>query len=640
MARTGRAFPSHFPVRQKALAVTEAVTYAYTATGGITFGGSATVTQVFAGPVSGGIIFGGSATYKSIFVPPLPTGGLVFAGAATANKIAVWTGTGGITFGGTANVNVIWQVVPTGGIVFGGTATVYQIFQAPLPTGGIVFGGSATVTKVFPYTPTGGIVFGGSATVIKVVSHIGTGGIVFGGSATVTLILTTPTLAQIEGATRNEIFKRFLRETGLGTYGVFTGVAGGATSTLDDTTRLKSTQFNADMWKGGWVRISKNADTPSTAPENEVSPITVSEHTTNGRLTFNPAVTASIAASDEYEIWRFPNPTSVIEDLDVVLREDVYLPCWTILSEAPDFDMEQNNTTDWTAGSGTTLSKAAGEPSLDGARWLALSTTSGAAGSAYNANEISVEPGKKYHVSVVGYNRVGVTLTLEAYDVTNSVTIDSKTWDGRYPGRIHFEFMTPSTCKSLRIYLRHGTGSGSLVSYWDELCLYPADAYDIALPWWVKNKSQIKGIFKLTPNDISANVYDSAIRGEFFQDYEIRDNAFGRGQLRLVAKHGSLPGILFMFGVRNEVAFTNDTVDTKRVDENFIIAALATKVFRRLKTFPNSNAMQTTWIERQYDEWEKRYKQLQRQQSERLEEIERGYRSSGQYIDERFAFNR
>ena len=580
MARTGRAFPSHFPVRQKALAVTEDVTYTYIATGGITFGGSATISRTFGGNVAtGGIVFGSPGIYSITYIPPAPTGG-------------------------------------------------------------IIFGGATTVARAYAISATGGIIFAGSATAYVVHVVTGTGGIVFGGSATVTLILTTPTLAQIEGATRNEIFKRFLRETGLGTYGIVTGVAGGATSTLDDTTRLKSTQFNADMWKGGWVRISKNADAVSTAPENEISPITVSEHTTNGRLTFNPAVTANIAVGDEYEIWRFPNPTSVIEDLDVVLREDVYLPCWTILSEAPDFDMEQNNTTDWTASAGTTLSKAAGEPSLDGARWIALSTNTGAAGSAYNANEISVEPGKKYHVSVVGYNRVDVTLTLEAYDVTNSVTIDSKTWDGRYPGRIHFDFNTPSTCKSLRIYLRHSAGSGSLTSYWDELCLYPTDAYDIALPWWVKNKSQIKGIFKLSPKDISTDVYDSAIRGEFFQDYEIRDNAFGRGQLRLVAKHGSLPGILFMFGVRNEVAFVNDTVDTKRIDENFIIAALATKVFRRLKTFPNSNAMQTTWIQQQYDEWEKRYKQLQRQQSERLEEIERGYRSSGQYIDDRFAFNR
>ena len=182
MARTGRAFPSHQAARQKVLAVTEAVTYTYTSTGGITFSGTATIARTFGDNVS------------------------------------------------------------TGGIVFGGSASVTRTL-AVSSSGGIVFGGSATVTRAWLRTSTGGIIFAGSADVHLVRVHTSTGGIVFSGSANVTLILTTPTVAQVEGATRNEIFKRFLRETGLGSYGVVTGVSGGATVTLDDTTRLKSSQF-------------------------------------------------------------------------------------------------------------------------------------------------------------------------------------------------------------------------------------------------------------------------------------------------------------------------------------------------------------------------------------------------------------
>lgn len=580
MARTGRAFPSHtrLPARQPLEQVT-VVVYTYTASGGITFGGSATLKRTFANNVG------------------------------------------------------------SGGIVFGGSASVARTYGGNVATGGIVFGGTATAKKVAVYTGTGGIVFGGSATVVRAYSVTSSGGIVFGGSANVTLILTTPTLAQVEGATRNEIFKRFLRESGLGTYGTVTGIGGGATTTFDDTTRLKSSQFTAQDWPGGWARISKNANSLGTAPENSIMPITTYDPTTNGRITA-PTFSGSIEVGDEYELWRFPSPAFVIDDLDTVLKEDIYLPCWTVLSEAPDFDMEQNNTTDWTAGANTTLSKASGEPSLDGARWLALSTSSGNAGSAYNANEISVQPSTKYFVSVVCYNHNGNTLTLEAYDVTNAATIDSRTWDGRFPGRLHFEFTTPSTCKSLRIYLKHGAGSGSLTSYWDELCLYPSDSYDIALPWWVKNKNQIKAIFKLAPVDIDTDVWDATLRGNFYNDFEIRDNAFGRGQLRLVMERGSLPGILFMFGVRNETAFADDNADTKRVDENLLIAALACKVFKRLKTFPNSNIMQTTWIKEEYLQWEEKYKQLSRQQSQRVEEITQSYRATGQYIDSRFALNR
>ena len=561
-----------------------------------------------------------------------------FVPSKGAVSIYSYTATGGITFGGSATLKRTRVYTGSGGIVFAGSTT-YSRTRARTSTGGIVFGGSATVTRAWLRTTTGGIVFGGAATYNRTRVVTSTGGIVFSGSANVTLILTTPTVAQVEGATRNEIFKRFLRETGLGTYGVVTGVGGGATSTLDDTTRLKSSQFNTKDWVGAWVRISKNANSYSTAPENDVSPITTYDPTTNGRLTFSPVVTGSIEVGDEYELWRFPNPRFVIDDLDTVLREDVYLPCWTVLSEAPDFDMEQTNTTDWTAGTNTTLSKASGEPSLDGARWLAL-TSSSNAGSAYNANEISVQPGEKYAISVVCYNRNSTTLTLEAYDMTNGVSINSKSWSGRFPRRIHFEFTTPSTCKNLRIYLKHDTGIGTLVSYWDELCLYPVNSYDIALPWWVKNKNQIKAVFKLSPVDIDTDVWDSSLRGNFYNDYEIRDNAFGRGQLRLVIERGTIPGILFFFGVRNETAYSNDNSETKRLDENLITAALAAKVFGRLKTFPNSNAMQTTWVEKQAEEWDKKYKQLKRQQGERIEDIERSYRMTGSFLDPRFAGNR
>lgn len=569
------------------------------------------------------------------------SGGITFAGAATVLRTFANSGSGGLTFAGSATIARTRVVTGSGGIVFAGAATVARTFVPPTPTGGIVFAGAATVNRGWIRSGSGEIVFDGSASVARTFVITASGGLIFSGASDVTLILTTPTLAQVEGATRNEIFKRFLRETGLGSYGVVTGIGGGATSTLDDTTRLKSSQFNTDAWKGGWVRIAKNSNSNGTAPEGDVSAITAYDPTTNGRLTFSPVVTGNIEVGDEYELWRFPSPAFVIDDLNTVLKEDVYLPCWTVLSEAPDFDMEQNNTTDWTAGNGnTTLSKASGEPSLDGARWLALSTNSGNAGSAYNANEISVQPSTKYFVSVVCYNHNGNTLTLEAYDATNSATIDSRDWTGRFPGRVHFEFTTPSTCKSLRIYLKHAASSGSLVSYWDELCLYPSGSYDIALPWWVKNKNQIKAIFRLSPSDIDTDVWDSTLRGEFYNSFEIRDNAFGRGQLRLVIERGTLPGILFMFGVRNETSYSDDNTDNKRIDENFLVAALATKVFRRLKTFPNSNAMQTTWIEKQYEEWETRYKQLSRQQSTRVEEITQSYRATGQYLDPRFALNR
>lgn len=571
------------------------------------------------------------------------SGGISFGGSATVTRSWAISGSGGIVFGGSATLARTITYTGSGGIIFAGSATVSRTYVPPTPTGGIIFGGSATIARTYTISGSGGIIFGGSATVNRTLGYTGSGGISLGGEATVALILTTPTLAQVEGSTRNDIFKRFLRETGLGVYGTVTGIAGGATTSFDDTTKLKSAQFPTDQWKGAWARVSKNYDSVGTAPENETKAITAYDPATNGRITAG-TFSAAIAAGDEYEIWRFPNPAEVIDDLNVVMKEDIFLPCWTILSEAPDFDMEQNNTTDWTAGANTTLSKSTGEPVIQGARWLALSSAAGNSGSAYNTNPFNVEPNRKYAVSVVCYNTVGVTLTLEAYNQSVGATIKTATWDRRYPGRIHFEFTTPSNCYNLRIFLRHGdNGIETNLSYWDELCLYQADAADIALPWWVKNKNQIRGVFSLKPIDIGSTdgaAWDALLTGSFIQNYEIRDNAFGRGQLRLVFQNGNLPGPLFIFGLRNETAFTNDNTDTKRVDQNLIIAALAYRVFKRLKTFPNSNAMQTKWIETQFVEWEKEFKKRNRSQSERIEEVIRGYMQPGQFIDTRFALNR
>lgn len=529
---------------------------------------------------------------------------------------------------------------PTGGIVFGGSATasVTLVTYTVTGSGGIVFAGSATITRTYIGIVSGGITFGGTADAHRAITIIPTGGITFGGSASVTSLLVTPTVTTVEGVTRNQIFKRFLRETGLGVYGTVTGVGGGGTTTFDDTTRLKSSQFTAQDWPGAWARISKNANSIGNAPENEVFAISTYDPTTNGRVTVGGTFSSAIEVSDEYEIWRFPNPKSVIDDLDVVLQEDIFLPCWSVLSDHPDFDMEQNNTTDWEATTGS-ISKVSTGPFINGKRYLALTDTSGA-GVCRSANEIKVEPNKKYHASIIGYaGDDSNTLSLSIYDVTNAETISgySSNWDRQYPGRMVVEFTTPSTCYSVKLQLT-SLGSGSAISYWDDAVFYCMDSYDIALPWWVKNKDQIKAIFELDMTQIGTNVYEPFMRGNIVNKYNIRDDAFGSGQLRLVAENGSLNKPIFIFGVRNEIAFANDTVDTKRVDANLIIACLAYKVFKRLKVFPNSNAMQTSWIQQQYQEWEVLYKRLSRQQSERIENIIQTVPASGYYSDQRFSW--
>src|SRR3990167_847738 len=184
--------------------------------------------------------------------------------------------------------------------------------------------------------------------------------------STIIASFTTP---HAEGITRNTLLERVLRETGLGTYGTATG---GTVGTIIDTNELQSTQYNTLEYVGGWARIGQSSD--NLAPENETRPITTNAPST-GTISVNPDFTVAPASGEKYQLWKKPNPRKVLDLVDEVLTEELYFPCWTMLSEVPDYDMEQSHTTDWTA-SNTTLTKQTGEPKLAGRRWLRVVTTS------------------------------------------------------------------------------------------------------------------------------------------------------------------------------------------------------------------------------------------------------------------------
>ena len=436
---------------------------------------------------------------------------------------------------------------------------------------------------------------------------------------------TTP---QVEGVTRNEIFKRLLRNTGIGVYGTATG---GSTTTIEDTNQLKSTQFSDREHVGGWGRIGKDASGGQAAPENEQSPITTYAPST-GIITLNPAITA-VAANDEYQLWHMINPTMVKDMLDTLLVEEIYLPSWDILTEVPDGDMEQGNTTDWT-DSNATGSKVTDEPRLSGIRSLEVVTS---AINGYSRTVLlGVEPSKPYHVSALTMPQGAFTATLQVYDETNSAAIDSKTFTSRYPARIHFDFTTPSGCLQISVRLIGAENSSTI--RWTDVVLYPTDARDIALPWWVKNKNQVREIFQLQPNEVKSNVWDGVLRGEKAIHWDIRDSAFGRGQLRVVARQGTMSNPLFILGIRNEVAFADDTADTKFIDANLIAAGLAFKVFSHLAKPTTRGVTNREYINEQLSTWQELWEGLLQQQAERVEEVITSPTPERAYLDPRFQF--
>ncbi len=129
-------------------------TYSYTATGGLTFSGTATVTRSRLKTAAGGIVFSGSANATRGAVKSA-TGGIVFSGSATQTRGVVRAASGGITFSGSASIIRGLVRAGIGGIVFSGAATV-SFFSA---------------VKSYAYTAVGGIVFSGAASVAF--QHIG-----------------------------------------------------------------------------------------------------------------------------------------------------------------------------------------------------------------------------------------------------------------------------------------------------------------------------------------------------------------------------------------------------------------------------------------------------------------------------------
>ncbi len=436
------------------------------------------------------------------------------------------------------------------------------------------------------------------------------------------------TIAQLESVTRRDVLTRFLRESGLGEYGTATG---GTSSTIVDTTRLKSAQYADDAHNGKWARISYDAGGAGAAPEGEISPITDYVAST-GTLTVNPAFSVAVASGDVYQIWSNPHPQDVMDHLDNILKNEVYLPAEGLCTEIPDGDMEQAGTSDWTAVNAN-LAKSTSEPAMDGVRWLSVATT-GAGGYARSAL-IGAIPGKRYFVSAdVRATASGTTPRLIAFDETNSSSIDSRTAAQQDSVRVWFEFNIPPGCHQLSIRLAND--ESGVTSVWDNVVLQCLDKHEVPLPWWVRSPSQVKGIYRVRPNTVGTNLWEPVNRGERDGRFNIRDDAFGRGQLSLVCRHGFLPPEpIFVKGTRNETAFASENADAKRIDSNFIQAARAFHVFQQLSAYPNSGTLNIDWIREKLIYWSTRYEREKYKQQLRLEQLEQSPQPDGLFYRDR-----
>ncbi len=435
------------------------------------------------------------------------------------------------------------------------------------------------------------------------------------------IITTAPTNPQLGGITRRVLLQDVLMETGLGEYGTCTATSGGAATTyFDDTNNLKSTQYDSKKWVGGWTRISYDAAGAAAAPENEVGPITTYDPTTNGRITFAPAMTAAPTTGDKYEIWTNPNPKRVIDIVDKIITEDLFMPCWTVLTECPDGDMEQNNTTDWTA-SNATLTKVSIEPVMYGKRYLKVLSTA-ANGYARSALHYG-QPSQKYHVSaLVRCSAASTTAKMIIYDETNGAEIDSITSVNLFNVRLWKEITLPATCYTWSVRLSNV--ENNVTTYWDEVCTYPLGAHDIKLPWWMKQKKQKLGVFKMMPITIDDYTYDGGLRGELDRTWDVQEDRIGGHGLRLQQRPTLGAGLstpLFIYGLRNEEAYSNDNSDEKSLDTNLLLNWTCWKIFDWIATRPVSGQQNIGGLLANRDKYKLEALKLQRQQLNSLSSL-------------------
>jgi hypothetical protein len=153
---------------------------------------------------------------------------------------------------------------------------------------------------------------------------------------------------------------------------------------------------------------------------------------------------------------------------------------------------------------------------------------------------------------------------------------------------------------------------------WDEVCVYEVSTRTLPLPWWVKNKSQVRGLLACDWDYLAESVADPdpvlKLEG---QRWNYLPAGFGANRTRITRMDSRPLRPVMLFGVRNETAYVNET-ETKRVDANFVNAALVFHLFRQLVSLPNSGHVDRTWVKEMVAYWEREYMRQRRAQEERL----------------------
>lgn len=440
-----------------------------------------------------------------------------------------------------------------------------------------------------------------------------------------TTIPNTFSVPTVEGLSRQSLLKKLARNTGLLQYGT---VVAGAANYITDPTQLQSNQWSPSEWIGGWIRISSTTD--GLAPQAEIVPIT-NFSPELGRVDNSPYFTVAPEAGDTYELWKI-NPYIILDLIDEALTDELYVPVWQILSEVPDYDMEQSGTTDWTS-SNATVTKQTSEPRSPWSGKQYLRVVSSAAGGYGRTALLNVQGNKTYFASVAARATSGYTAKMVVYDETNGAEIVNWTSTQLFPARISLYLLTPASCKQVSIRLV-GVENGATVEF-DEVVWFGTYATDLELPYWVKHRDQVKAVFQYTPLTIDQNLWDIALKGEHDARFDVFD--FGQKK-RVVARTGLISWPLYILGIKNETVYANDTVDLKYIDPNLFLECIKWKIYKYLNQPSVSGILDQSSARMQLADSLKAYLNLQAQQAENFNVTISSPTPMGRFLDERFRY--
>lgn len=374
--------------------------------------------------------------------------------------------------------------------------------------------------------------------------------------------------------TQPMITQRFLEMTGFGQVGETSVVS---TTLITDADMLTNPIANELSMKGGWVRMVGG----TSANLGAIRPIQGYDAPT-GTLTIYPALPAATADGDAYEVWLTPmHPSTVINILNrLATQHGLSLPSYSVLSEIPDFDMEQSGTAAWSATNATIakVAWAAGTEGISGKQALSVTTTS-ANGYVTPQRALGAEPGAGLWVSALFTpSNPAVTNTgfLQLVDASGSV-IEQITTTAKSTVRL-FRHMSNSGTNGV-VSIRVGSQESGVVGIWDDIVLLDSSAKDFPLPSWMQHQSALKEVYHWRPGNynLTTDAYDPALSGEKTVNYAPQNDAFGSGQIRIRSTFAA-PTMPFVQGTRSETAWSSLT-EVKHIDIPWAAAALAVHVY-------------------------------------------------------------